>query len=145
MVDTKQRKKRENFLSSMNKFTSFMIGKGITLNDREYLLYKEFLWKRNQIEKTDNWIEMMLGYIFTNFKPKTLFVCDHITACLVRHKAKKILSHKCGITTSFDVVSDFELRCNINNYKNINWDRVVVYGNSKTTIHAKETIYITSN
>lgn len=145
MVDIKQRKKRENFLSSMNKFTSFMIGKGITLNDREYLLYKEFLWKKKEIEKTDNWIEIMLGYIFTNFKPKTLFVCDHITACLVRHKANKILSHTCGISTSFDVVSDFELRSNINNYKNINWDRVVVCGIGQDDIRANEIIYIRSN
>ena len=149
MVYIRQRKKRENFLSSMNEFTRFMSEKGIALDDREYLLYKKFLWKKKQIEETPNWIEIMLGYIFTNFKPKTIFVCDHITACLVRHKASKILSHNCGFETSLHVVSEFELKSSIYNYLDVDFDRIVVCAgcssNSESTLRANEIIYITRN
>ena len=140
------RQQRENFLSKMNEFTSFMIGKGITLTDREYLLYKEFLWKKKEIKETPNYIEMMLGYIFTNFKPKTLFVCDHVTASLVRYKASKLLSHNCGYGSSLHVISVFELHSNINNNNlDVVWDRLVLCGVGKVDIRANEIIYITRN
>lgn len=138
----KERKKRENLLSSINKFASFMNNKGIILEDREYLMYKNFLQKKKQIMKTSNIIEIMLGYVFTNYKPKTLFVCDHITTCLVRHKTNKILSHICGLTTSLDVVSDFELMSKMNNYKNVQWDRIVVFTNEESKLNAGEIIYV---
>lgn len=125
-------------------FTSFINEKHLHLEDREYLLFKQFIRNKKTIEQTKNIIEILLGYIFTEKKPKTLIVCDHIMCRIIHHKTKKYLNHNCSIDSCFDAVSNYGLKMNMNQYHKIMWDRIIVFGTSEYLPLGKEVVAVTN-
>ena len=141
----KRSKNYENTLDSCERFSSFINRKRIKLNDREFLSYKKFIREKKNIQNSENIVEILLGYIATEIKPKTLIICDHITSKCVRHKAKKYLNHNCSFHSCFDVVSDHELKIYLNHYHRVNWDRVIVIGKCEYAPIAKDFVSVTTS
>ena len=139
----KRSKNYENLLDSCERFSSFINRKRIKLNDREFLNYKKFIHEKKNIPNSKNIIEILLGHIATEIKPKTLVICDHITSKIVRHKAKKYLNHNCSFHSGLDVISHHELKIYLNDYHRVQWDRVIVIGECEYSPIAKDTVSIT--
>jgi hypothetical protein len=138
---TKQR--RTKYINQCDKFTEFMNKKNIILGDREFLTYKNFLWKKRTIEQSQNIIEILLGYFICDFKDKTLVICDHITSKIFSYKTKCLLNHDCHIDSCLVVVSKHELLSNLNNYLQYDWDRVVIFGSCECVPPANKYVFVT--
>ena len=143
MVKRTTAQRRKNYLNQCDKFTNFINDKNIQLTDREFLAYKKFLWKKDTIVQSEHIIDILLGFIISNYKSKTLIVCDHITSKIFRYKAKNCLNHVCDINSCLEVVSKHELHSNLNLYHEYDWDRAVVFGSCEYVPPAENFVFVT--
>ena len=143
MVKRTTTSRRKNYLKQCDKFTEFINKKNIFLKDREFLSYKKFLWKTDTIEQSEHVIEILLGYLICNYRPKTLIVCDHVTSKIFSYKAKHLLNHTCNIDSCLEVVSKQKLFSNLNLYHQYDWDRVVVFGSCDYVPPADKFVFVT--
>ena len=105
MVKRTTTERRKNYLNQCDKFPKFINNKNIQLTDREFLAYKKFLWKKDTIVQSEHIIDILLGFLISDYKSKTLIVCDHVTSKIFRYKAKILLNHVCHINSCLEVVS----------------------------------------
>ena len=143
MVKKATTARRNNYSNLCIKFTDFINNKNIRLTDREFLNYKKFLWKKNTIHESENIVDILLGYLISDYRPKTLIVCDHITTRIFIHKAKHLLNHTCSIDSSLEVVSKHYLYSNVNLYHQYDWDRVIVFGTCEYVPPAENFVFVT--
>ena len=143
MVKQTTTRRREKYLNECDKFTNFIQEKNIHLKDREFLTYRKFLWKKDEIEQSQNIIEILLGYFISEYKPKTLVVCDHVTSKIFRYRAKVLLNHSCKIDSCLEVVSKHELLSNLNLYHKFVWNRIVVFGTCEHIPSSQNLIFVT--
>lgn len=143
MVKRATTARRNNYEIQCVKFTEFINNKNIRLTDREFLNYKKFLWKKNTIHESDNIVDIILGHLISDYHPKTLIVCDHITTRIIIHKAKHLLNHTCSIDSCLEVVSKHELVSNLNLYHQYDWDRVIVFGSCEYVPPAEHFVFVT--
>lgn len=143
MVKRTTTRRRENYIKQCDKFTNFIYDKNIILTDKEFLNFKQFLWKKKCLKQSKNIVEILFGYLISDFKHKTLIVCDHVTSKIITHKAKEILNHKCDIDSCLEVVSNHELHSNLNLYHQYDWNRVVVFGSCEYVPPGENFVFVT--
>ena len=143
MVNQTTTARRKTYTNQSEKFATFINNKNIRLTDKELLDYKKFLWKKNKLIQSKNIVEILLGYLISDYKPKTLIVCDHVTSRVISYKAKHLLNHECNINSCLEVVSNHNLHSNVNLYHQYNWDRVVVFGSCEYVPLAENFVFVT--
>lgn len=142
MVKPATTRRREKYLNECDRFTKFIKEKKIYLKDREFLTYRKFLWKKDRIATSQHIIEILLGYFISEYKPKTLVICNHITSKIFRYRAKLLLNHSCSIDSCLEVVSKHELLSNLKLYNTFVWNRIVVFGTCERIPSSQNLIFV---
>ena len=83
--------------------------------------------KHTSVKSNENIIYIIFAFIITNYVERTLIVCEHVDAIVLRREAKKILNHNCGIDSSLEICSSHELNYKFNMYHSRVWNRIIYF------------------
>lgn len=116
----------------MNQLEQFMrisqrMKREMSMTDINTFKKMRYERKHTSVKSNENIIYIIFAFIIINYVERTLIVCEHVDAIVLRRKAKKILNHNCGIDSSLEICSSHELNHKFNMYHSRVWNRIIYF------------------
>jgi len=127
MVCPALKRRGERKMNQLEQFMRISQGMKRSMSISDIELFKMLCYERKHtsIKSTENIIYIIFAFIIINYVERTLIVCNHVDAIVLRRKAKKILNHDCGIDSSLEICSSHELNHKFNMYHSKKWNRII--------------------
>jgi len=129
MVCPALKRRGERKMNQLEQFMRISQGMKRSMSISDIELFKMLCYERKHtsIKSTENIIYIIFAFIIINYVERTLIVCNHVDAIVLRRKAKKILNHDCGIDSSLEICSSHELNHKFNMYHSKKWNRIIYF------------------
>ena len=129
MVCPALKRRGERKMNQLEQFMRISQGMKRSMSISDIELFKMLCYERKHtsIKSTENMIYIIFAFIIINYVERTLIVCNHVDAIVLRRKAKKILNHNCGIDSSLEICSSHELNHKFNMYHSRVWNRIIYF------------------
>ena len=129
MVCPALKRRGERKMNQLEQFMRISQGMKRSMSISDIELFKMLCYERKHtsIKSTENMIYIIFAFIIINYVERTLIVCNHVDAIVLRRKAKKILNHNCGIDSSLEICSSHELNYKFNMYHSKMWNRIIYF------------------
>lgn len=129
MVCPALKRRGERKMNQLEQFMRISQGMKRSMSISDIELFKMLCYERKHtsIKSTENIIYIIFAFIIINYVERTLIVCNHVDAIVLRRKAKKILNHNCGIDSSLEICSSHELNYKFNMYHSKMWNRIIYF------------------
>ena len=129
MVCPALKRRGERKMNQLEQFMRISQGMKRSMSISDIELFKMLCYERKHtsIKSTENIIYIIFAFIIINYVERTLIVCNHVDAIVLRRKAKKILNHNCGIDSSLEICSSHELNYKFNMYHSRVWNRIIYF------------------
>jgi hypothetical protein len=129
MVCPALKRRGERKMNQLEQFMRISQGMKRSMSISDIELFKMLCYERKHtsIKSTENMIYIIFAFIIINYVERTLIVCNHVDAIVLRRKAKKILNHNCGIDSSLEICSSHELNYKFNMYHSRVWNRIIYF------------------